>query len=62
MTETTPTELTVTMHFGDGTHKEILSLASSPEDACDEIRTYVLDNAWFEVIDEEGNTLAERKL
>jgi hypothetical protein len=50
------------MHFGDGTHKEILSLASSPEDACDEIRTYVLDNAWFEVIDEEGNTLAERKL
>ena len=54
---------TVTMQFGDGTFKEIEVEAEEAEEACEEARTWVKDNAWFEVADEDGQeTLAETKL
>ena len=54
---------TVLMQFGDGTFHEIEVEATDPEDAVDEARTYVKDNAWFEVQDENGEgSLAETPL
>ena len=40
---------TVTMHFGDGTFHLIDVTSTDPEEACEEARTWVKDNAWFEV-------------
>lgn len=54
---------TVTMNFGDGSFKEIEVEATDPEDAVEEAAQWVKDNAWFDVMDEQGqDTLAERPL
>jgi flavin-binding protein dodecin len=54
---------TVIMQFGDGSSKEIEVSAEDPEEAVDEAATWVKDNAWFEVMDENGlETLAEETL
>lgn len=45
---------TVIMQFGDGSSKEIEVEASDPDEACEEARTWVKDNAWFEVMDSNG--------
>lgn len=55
----------VTMHFGDGSFKEIESDTdvTDPHEAVEQIKDWVLDNAWFEVMDEDGTTvLAEARL
>jgi hypothetical protein len=52
----------VLMQFGDGTFKEISVGATDPEEAVEEARTWVKDNAWFEAVDEDGNDLAEYPL
>lgn len=44
----------VLMQFGDGTFHEISVEATDPEEACEEARTWVKDNAWFEVYDDDG--------
>lgn len=49
---------TVQMHFGDGSYKDIEMTADDPEEAVEEAKTWVNDNAWFEVSDEDGNELA----
>lgn len=46
----------VTMQFGDGTFKEIEVDATEEDEALNEARTWVRDNAWFEISDDEGNT------
>lgn len=54
---------TVTMHFGDGTFKEIEVTSNDPEEAVSEAKDWVSDNAWFEIIDPETDeTLAEEHL
>lgn len=54
---------TVLMQFGDGTQKEIEVEATDPDDAVEEARDWVRDNAWFEVYNEDGSdVLAEEKL
>jgi flavin-binding protein dodecin len=54
---------TVLMQFGDGSSKEIEVSATDPDEAVEEARTWVSDNAWFEVYDESGlETLAEVQL
>lgn len=45
----------VTMQFGDGSFKEIEVTADDPDEAVEEARDWVRDNAWFEVEDEETN-------
>ncbi len=42
---------TVTMQFGDGTSKEIEVEATDPDEACEDARAWVKDNAWFEIED-----------
>lgn len=44
----------VLMQFGDGSHHEISVEATDPEEAVEEARTWVKDNAWFEVYDDDG--------
>ena len=54
---------TVHMHFGDGTFKLIEVEATDPEEAVEEAREWVSDNAWFELDDpESGEQLAEVRL
>jgi len=53
---------TVTMQFGDGTFKEIEVAATDPEEAVEEAKNWVSDNAWFEARDEQGDVLAEERL
>jgi hypothetical protein len=54
---------TVTMHFGDGTFKEIEMSATDPQEAVEEAKNWVSDNAWFEIKDPETDeTLAEEHL
>ena len=51
------------MHFGDGTSKEIEASAIDPEKAVEEIKDWVLDNAWFEVTEPETDAvIAETRL
>jgi len=53
----------VLMQFGDGTFKEIDVESDDPAEAVEEARTWVSDNAWFEVSDPETDeTLAEEPL
>lgn len=55
--------LTVVMHFGDGSFKDIEVTSDDPEDAVEEAKDWVKDNAWFEVRDEQTDeVLAEEKL
>jgi flavin-binding protein dodecin len=55
--------MVVQMHFGDGSFKEIEVESSEPDEAIQEARDWVSDNAWFEVMDEEGlKVLAEERL
>lgn len=50
----------VLMQFGDGSHKEISVEATDPDEACEEARDWVNDNAWFEVYgDDGGEQIAE---
>lgn len=50
----------VTMHFGDGTHKEIEVESDNPEEAVKEAKEWVQDNAWFEATDSDTDkVLAE---
>lgn len=50
----------VQMQFGDGTFKDIEVTSDDPEEAVEEARTWVKDNAWFEVNDEQTDeSLAE---
>lgn len=53
---------TVTMQFGDGTFKEIEVSATEPQEALEEAKTYVKDNAWFEVVDLDDGTETEFEL
>lgn len=54
---------TVVMQFGDGSSKEIEVEATEPDEAVEEAKQWVLDNAWFEVYAEDGLTnLAEERL
>ena len=54
---------TVVMQFGDGSSKEIEVEATDPDEAVEEAKDWVKDNAWFEVYDETGlETLAEERL
>jgi len=46
---------TVTIHFGDGSFKEIKVTADHPVEAAKEARDWVQDNAWFEVEDASTN-------
>lgn len=46
----------VLMHFGDGTFHVIAVEAEEELDALDEARTWVRDNAWFELEDDEART------
>jgi hypothetical protein len=48
----------VLMHFGDGTFKELEMTEENPDDAVEQANTYVIDNAWFEVQDADGQVLA----
>jgi flavin-binding protein dodecin len=41
----------VTMHFGDGSFKELEMVATDPDEAVKEAKDWVTDNAWFEVTD-----------
>jgi hypothetical protein len=41
----------VQMQFGDGSWKDIEVTSDDPEEAVEEARTWVKDNAWFEVAD-----------
>jgi hypothetical protein len=51
------------MQFGDGTHKLIDVEATDPEEACEQARDWVNDNAWFEVTHPmTDEKLAETKL
>jgi hypothetical protein len=50
---------TVLMQFGDGSFKEIEVEATEPDEACEEARTWVADNAWFECQDEEGERASD---
>lgn len=50
---------TVLMHFGDGSFHEIEVEADDPEEACEEARTYVNDNAFFRVEEQDGECRAE---
>jgi hypothetical protein len=50
---------TVLMHFGDGSFKTIEVDSSEPEEAVEEAREWVADNAWFEVSDENDEVAAE---
>ena len=43
----------VTMHFGDGSFKEIQVSSEDPEVAVGEAKDWVTDNAWFEITDPE---------
>lgn len=52
----------VTMQFGDGSNKIIEVEADDPIEACEEARTWVKDNAWFEVIDNKGDAIAHEVL
>ena len=52
----------VLMHFGDGSFKEIEVPAEDPEEAVEEAKDWVNDNAWFEVQDSQGEVLAEEHL
>jgi len=45
---------TVAMHFGDGSFHLIEVEATDPDEACEEARTWVKDNAWFQVDDDEA--------
>jgi hypothetical protein len=53
---------TVLMQFGDGSSKEIEVTATNPDQAVEEARDWVKDNAWFEVYDENNDKLAEERL
>lgn len=54
---------TVLMQFGDGTFHAIEVDATDPDEACEEARDWVNDNAWFEVEDPgSGKKLAEEPL
>lgn len=54
---------TVLMQFGDGNFHAIEVDADEEQEALEEAREWVRDNAWFEVADEDGqNTSAELKL
>lgn len=52
----------VIMHFGDGGFKDIEVEADDPDEAVEEARTWVGDNAWFEVQDEQGDVKASTSL
>lgn len=52
----------VIMQFGDGSFKTVEVTSDDPETAVEEAKTWVSDNAWFEVSDEEGTVLAETNL
>ncbi len=52
----------VTMHFGDGSFKEPDMPSEDPEEACEEAKNWVSDNAWFETTDEQGDKNFELKL
>jgi hypothetical protein len=52
----------VTVHFGDGTFKLIEVVSDDPQKAVQEAKTFVLDNAWFEVEDESGQVLATENI
>ena len=53
----------VQMQFGDGSFKDIEVEATDPEEAVEEARTWVRDNAWFEVVDTSTDAkLAEVRL
>lgn len=43
------------MQFGDGSFKEIEVEAADPDEACEEARTWVADNSWFEVQADDGS-------
>lgn len=52
----------VILQFGDGTSKEIDmgdTYDKEPETAVEDAKEWILDNAWLEVQDEEGNNVAE---
>ena len=53
---------TVLMQFGDGTFKAIEVTKADPEEAVEEAKDWVSDNAWFEIQDENGIVLAEERL
>jgi len=50
------------MQFGDGTFKLIDCASNDPEEAVQEARDWVADNAWFEVYDEAGEVVGEERL
>lgn len=50
----------VLMQFGDGTFKEIDVESDDPEEAVEEAKTWVSDNAWFEVTDEETDEVSAK--
>lgn len=52
----------VIMHFGDGTFKDLEMTAEDPEEAVEQAKDWVSDNAWFEVLDEQGDILATTSL
>lgn len=55
---------TVLLHFGDGTFHAIDVEADDPETAINEARTFVQDNAFFRVEEQDGEcrVLAEESL
>lgn len=44
-------KMIVTMHFGDGSSKDISVESNDPEEAVEQAKDWVSDNAWFEVTD-----------
>jgi hypothetical protein len=45
----------VVMHFGDGSFKDIEVEATDPDEAVEQARDWVNDNAWLEVRDEASD-------
>lgn len=52
----------VTMHFGDGTWKKYQAEADTADEAVVEARTWVGDNAWFEVLGDNDEVVAEAQM
>ena len=48
----------VTLHFGDGNNHQIEVTSDDPDEAVQEARDWVEDNAWFEALDEHDKVVA----
>lgn len=52
----------VTMNFGDGNSVPLEMEAENPDEAIEEAATFILDNVFLTVEDDEGNIVADKSL